>query len=51
MATYNDATFSATTFSGKPLDIDTLPDHIKLLIKDVRAKRIGQLDGGDDDVR
>ncbi|SAL97246.1 hypothetical protein [Absidia glauca] len=49
MATYNDATFSATTFSGKPLDIDTLPDHIKLLINDVRAKRIGQLDGGDDD--
>ncbi|CAO3595674.1 unnamed protein product [Absidia cylindrospora] len=48
--------FSATTLSGATLDMDHLPDHIKLLMKDARKRavkvgairsttRIGQLDG------
>ncbi|KAI8328888.1 transcription factor IIA, alpha/beta subunit [Chlamydoabsidia padenii] len=48
--------FSATTCTGESLNIDDLPDHIKLLMKDARAKaalrsssRIGQLDGEVDD--
>ncbi|SAL98420.1 hypothetical protein [Absidia glauca] len=44
-------TFSATTRTGASLDLDSLPDSVKQLIKDARASRIAQVDGdgGDDD--
>ncbi|CEG79638.1 hypothetical protein RMATCC62417_14079 [Rhizopus microsporus] len=47
-------TFSATSFSGEPIALDSLPEHVKQLIKDVKGKtkksnaKILQLDGEDD---
>lgn len=54
--------FTASSFSGEPLTLDTLPDSVKELMKDARERaikagalksktRISQLDGeGDEEV-
>lgn len=54
--------FTASSFSGEPLTLDTLPDSVKELMKDARERaikagalksktRIPQLDGeGDEEV-
>ncbi|CAO3681065.1 unnamed protein product [Rhizopus microsporus] len=48
-------TFSATSFSGEPIALDSLPEHVKQLIKDIKGKtkksnvKILQLDGEDDE--
>lgn len=52
--------FSASTFTGEPLALDSLPDSVKALMKDARERaikagamkkstRISQLDGENDE--